>query len=47
MIWDDEVPGIIWYCPDSIYAIRNDLEWSYAPGKGYNYRADHLKFKEN
>ncbi|MBQ6672527.1 MAG: hypothetical protein IJM73_04830, partial [Spirochaetales bacterium] len=46
-IWDDEVPGIIWYCPDSIYAIRNDLEWSYAPGKGYNYRADHLKFKEN
>lgn len=46
-IWDDEVPGIIWYCPDSIFAIRNDLEWKYAAGKGYNFRADHLSFKEN
>ncbi|MBO4388406.1 MAG: hypothetical protein J5785_03090 [Spirochaetales bacterium] len=46
-IWDDEVPGIIWYCPDSIWAIRNDMDWDYQPGKGYNFRADHLKWKES
>lgn len=42
-IWDDEVPGTILYCPDMIWAVRNGLEWDYTPGKGVNFRADHLR----
>ena len=42
-IWDDEIPGTILYCPDMIWAVRNGLEWDYTPGKGVNFRADHLR----
>ena len=42
-IWDDEIPGTILYCPDMIWAVRNGLQWDYTPGKGVNFRADHLR----
>ena len=41
-IWDDEVPGIILYCPDAIWALSEDLNWSYKSGRAFNFRADYL-----
>ena len=41
-IWDDEVPGLILYCPDAIYAIRDGLSWNYEPGRAVNFRAEGL-----
>ena len=45
-IWDDEIPGTILYCPDMIWCVRDGLEWDYTPGKGVNFRADHLRVVE-
>lgn len=41
-IWDDEVPGTILYCPDSIWAVRKGLTWNYQSGKAVNFRAGYL-----
>ena len=42
-IWDDEVIGIILYCPNVIWAVNGKYSLSRVPGRGFNLRADHLK----
>ena len=41
-IWDDEVIGIILYCPNVIWAVNAKYSLSRVPGRGFNLRADHL-----
>lgn len=42
-IWDEEVPGIILYCLNSSWIVRDGLEWDFTPGYSINFRAEYLK----
>ena len=44
-IWDDEVPGIIMYCPNQRWIVREGLEWTNTPGYSISFRAEYLKLK--
>lgn len=42
-IWEDEVPGILMYCPNAVWVLRQGLEWDYTPGYAFNFRAENLR----
>ncbi len=44
-IWDDEVIGTILYCPNTMWAVREGLDWGYKLGIGKSLRAEYLTLK--
>ena len=45
-IWDEEVPALLMYCPNAIWAMREGLSWEYTPGYAFNFRAENLRIAE-
>lgn len=41
-IWDEEVPGLLLYCPNAVWVMRQGLNWEYIPGYAFNFRAENL-----